>query len=97
MNAMMRIWRWHQLGNTVDQLQWGEHQFTRILVGLQWLAVAFAAAVHQVRTALFETIHGEGWPCTVTQQALQPCAAVPLAPAFIVFVIERERRSGRRG
>ncbi len=31
--------RGHQLGNAVDQLQWGEHQFTRVFVGLQRLVV----------------------------------------------------------
>jgi len=46
-------WR-HQLGDPVDQLQWGEHQFTRVFVGLQWLAVAFAAAVDQISAALLE-------------------------------------------
>jgi len=42
------------LGDPVDQLQWGEHQFTRVFVGLQWLAVAFAAAVDQISAALLE-------------------------------------------
>ena len=36
-------WR-HQLGDAVDQLPWREHQFTGVLVGLQRLAVSFAAA-----------------------------------------------------
>ena len=48
--------------------------FTRVLVGLQRLCVAFAAAVHQISPALFEPIHGKGWARTVAQQALQPCA-----------------------
>ena len=58
----------------VDQLQWCEHQFTRVLIGLQRLCVAFAAAVNQISTALLETVHGEGWTGAITQQALQPGA-----------------------
>ena len=40
----MRARWWHQLGDAIDQLQWGEHQFTRVFVGLQRLGVAFATA-----------------------------------------------------
>jgi len=66
-------WR-HQLGDAVDQLQGREHQFTRILVGLQRLCVAFATAVNQISAALLEPVHGKRWTRTVTQQALQPSA-----------------------
>ena len=66
----VRAWWRHQLGNAVDQLQWREHQFTRVFVGLQWLCVAFAAAVDQISAALLEAIHGKRGPRTVAQQAL---------------------------
>ena len=52
-------WR-HQLGNMVDQLQWGEHQFTRILVGLHGPCVALATAVNQISAALLEASQGKG-------------------------------------
>ena len=70
----VRARRGHQLSNAVDQLQWGENQFTRVFVGLQRLCVPFAAAVEQISTTLFEPVHGEWWARTVTQQSLQPCA-----------------------
>ena len=52
----------------------GEHQFSRVLVGLQWLAVPFAAAVDQISAALLQTLHGEWWAGAVAQQALPPGA-----------------------
>ena len=69
--------RGHQLSDALDQLQRGEHQFARVLVGLQRLVVmgvAFAAAVDQIGAALLEPIHGEGRTGAVAQQALQPSA-----------------------
>ena len=50
----------------------GEHQFTAVFVGLHWLRVALATAVHPIRAALFEPLHGKRWACAVAQQALQP-------------------------
>ncbi|OLP07385.1 hypothetical protein BLL52_1215 [Rhodoferax antarcticus ANT.BR] len=58
--------RRHQLGDAVDQLQRGQHQFTRVLVGLQGLCVAFAAAVEQISTAVALKPAGErGLPLTL--------------------------------
>ena len=65
------------MSDALDQLQRREHQFARVLVGLQRLVVmgvAFAAAVDQIGAALLEPIHGEGRTCAVAQQSLQPCA-----------------------
>ena len=47
---MRARWR-HQLGDALDQLQWGEHKFTAVFVRLQRLCVAFTTAVDQVRRA----------------------------------------------
>ena len=54
--------RWHQLSDTVDQLQRREHQFTAVLIGLQRLVVidvAFTTTVGQISAALLQALHGQ--------------------------------------
>ena len=58
--------------DAVDQLQWGAHQLTRVLVKLQRLCVAFAAAVDKISVALLEPVHGKREHRAVARKTLQP-------------------------